>query len=187
MAVATPVAAARLGPVHLTNTDFRIDGAELIERLALSSLWIVNDFEALAWSLPTLRADELETIGTIPPRRDATMAVIGPGTGLGCAGLLSDESGWHAVAGEVTVGGERHHVVALGHHLDPDHPLGHPAGDVAAKREGRRCAAGDRLLDRGLADEGVVGAGDGARGRGLVASRVVGWRCCRCGCRRAST
>ena len=99
-AVATPVEAARRGPVRLTNTDFRIDGAELIRHLDLSALWIVNDFEALAWSLPTLSAEELEPIGSTVPSFDSTMAVIGPGTGLGCAGLLRDASGWHAIPGE---------------------------------------------------------------------------------------
>jgi glucokinase len=99
-AVAAPVAAARLGPVRLTNIDFTIDGAELLACLDLAALWIVNDFEALAWSMPTLAEDELDVIGTTTPRRDATMAVIGPGTGMGCAGLLRNAAGWHAIPGE---------------------------------------------------------------------------------------
>ena len=98
LAVATPVAQARAGPVRLTNLDFVIDGADLLARLRLSALWIVNDFEALAWSLPTLVADDLAVIGEIMPSRDATLAVIGPGTGLGCAGLLRTAAGWHAKA-----------------------------------------------------------------------------------------
>jgi glucokinase len=100
LAVATPVAAARLGPIRLTNTAFTIDGAQLMGRLHLSALWIVNDFEALAWSLPTLSEEELEPIGATMPTLDTTMAVIGPGTGLGCAGLLRNAAGWHAIPGE---------------------------------------------------------------------------------------
>jgi len=124
-AVATPVDAARHGPVRLTNIDFLIDGAELIRRLELSALWLVNDFEALAWSLPTLSAGELEPIGTILPTFDGTMAVIGPGTGLGCAGLLRNASGWHAIPGEgghVTLSGrtgfERDVLAAAADQLD---------------------------------------------------------------------
>jgi glucokinase len=124
-AVATPVAAARSGPVRLTNTDFTIDGRELIEKLGLEGLWLVNDFEALAWSLPTLRHDELQVIGPVAPAMDATMAVIGPGTGMGCAGLLRNASGWHAISGEgghVTLSGrtsfEREVLEAAADHLD---------------------------------------------------------------------
>lgn len=100
LAVATPAEAARAGPVRLTNLDFTIDGADLLAGLRLESLWIVNDFEALAWSLPTLAAHELIAIGSATPRRDATMAVIGPGTGMGCAGLLRNAAGWNAIPGE---------------------------------------------------------------------------------------
>ena len=125
LAVATPVQAARLGPVRLTNTDFVIDDADLILSLSLAALWIVNDFEALAWALPTLAARDLETIGPTRPSLAATMAVIGPGTGLGCAGLLRDAAGWHAIPGEgghVTLSGrtrfEREVLAAAADQMD---------------------------------------------------------------------
>ena len=41
--------------MRLTNIDFTIDGRDLVDRLRLQALWLVNDFEALAWSLPTLQ------------------------------------------------------------------------------------------------------------------------------------
>jgi glucokinase len=125
VAVATPIAAARSGAVRLTNTAFTIDGRDLIGRLALEALWLVNDFEALAWSLPTLQPDELQVIGPVAPSLDATMAVIGPGTGMGCAGLLRDAAGWHAIPGEgghVTVSGrtafEREVLAAAAEQMD---------------------------------------------------------------------
>jgi glucokinase len=99
-AIATPIEAARTGPVRLTNTDFAIDSRDLIDRLRLQALWLVNDFEALAWSLPTLQPHELQVLGRRLPSMDATMAVIGPGTGMGCAGLLRNAAGWHAIPGE---------------------------------------------------------------------------------------
>ena len=124
-AVATPVAAARRGPVRLTNTDFTIDGAGLLEHLGLQALWLANDFEALAWSLPTLDAGEIQVIGTVAPTMDATMAVIGPGTGMGCAGLLRHASGWLAIPGEgghVTLSGrtgfEREVLAAAAEQID---------------------------------------------------------------------
>ena len=124
-AVATPIAAARSRPVRLTNTDFAIDGRDLIARLGLDALWLVNDFEALAWSLPTLRTDELQVLGNVVPAMDATMAVIGPGTGMGCAGLLRNAAGWHAIPGEgghVTLSGrtafERDVLAAAAEQMD---------------------------------------------------------------------
>jgi glucokinase len=124
-AVATPVAGADRGPLRLTNTDFTIDATDLLARLRLETLWIVNDFEALAWSLPTLAPGEVAVIGATAPSLTATMAVIGPGTGLGCAGLLRNSSGWHAVAGEgghVTLAGrtgfEREVLAAAAEQLD---------------------------------------------------------------------
>ncbi len=100
IAIAAPAEPARRGPVRLTNDDFVLDGAGLSRALSLEARWIVNDFEALAWSLPTLPEGGLRRIGTHRPSRNATMAVVGPGTGLGCAGLLRNASGWHAIAGE---------------------------------------------------------------------------------------
>jgi glucokinase len=125
LAVATPVEAAREGPVRLTNTDFVIDGADLMASLGIAALWIVNDFEALAWSLPTLAATELALIGPSAPTLQSTMAVIGPGTGLGCAGLLRNAAGWHAIPGEgghVTLAGmtdfERDVLAAAAEQMD---------------------------------------------------------------------
>lgn len=108
LAIAAPADPARQKPVRLTNSAFTIDAAALARRIGLEAFWVVNDFEALAWSLPTLASADLDQIGPVAPSRDSTMAVIGPGTGMGCAGLLRDGTGWHTVAGEgghVTLGG----------------------------------------------------------------------------------
>ncbi|MGE0802917.1 MAG: glucokinase [Lautropia sp.] len=100
IAIAAPAAAARRGPIHLTNEDLVLDGAALARHHRLAARWIVNDFEALAWALPTFADSDLRPLGSALPDRQATMAVIGPGTGLGCAGLLRNPAGWHAIAGE---------------------------------------------------------------------------------------
>jgi glucokinase len=100
LAIAAPAAEARRGPVRLTNSAFVIDAAALGPRLGLSALWVVNDFEALAWAVPTLEAADLDRIGPVAPSMDANVAVIGPGTGMGCAGMVRNRTGWHAVAGE---------------------------------------------------------------------------------------
>ena len=49
---------------------------------------IVNDFEAVAFSLPSLTAADVVRIGGGKPEPGAPMAVLGPGTGLGVAWLV---------------------------------------------------------------------------------------------------
>jgi len=49
---------------------------------------IVNDFEAVALSLPSLTSTDLAEIGGGRPELGAPMAVLGPGSGLGVACLV---------------------------------------------------------------------------------------------------
>lgn len=102
LAVATAVTG---DAVRFTNSAWSFSQRELAEHLALRHLVVLNDFEALALSLPRLR---LEQVHGVPQERPvAPMAVVGPGTGLGVAGLLpharSGGAGgvtWLAIPGE---------------------------------------------------------------------------------------
>lgn len=110
LAVAGPVAGDH---VALTNAAWSFSIAGLRRELGLAQLLVLNDFAALAWSLPTLRASERRRIGrapdalaradrtdTDPPCRQA-LGLLGPGTGLGVSGLLPIANGqWVAVSGE---------------------------------------------------------------------------------------
>jgi glucokinase len=65
---------------------------------------ILNDFEAIAWSLPLLQAQDCIAVG-LPPTRafgddDITVGVVGPGTGLGAAGLVRRSGRLFAIVGE---------------------------------------------------------------------------------------
>ena len=98
LAVAAPV---HDGPIRLTNTDFVIDAAGLARRFAPCRIHVINDFEAQAWSLPTLGPGDFHVLGSVAPSGGATMAVLGPGTGLGCAALLRLSAGqWLPLPGE---------------------------------------------------------------------------------------
>jgi glucokinase len=86
----------------LTNRDWIISRARLKSRLHTEKLIILNDFEALALSLPHLKEVNLVQIGgaALPPRR--LKIVLGPGTGLGMAALAPlPQGGWMALAGEL--------------------------------------------------------------------------------------
>lgn len=87
--------------VAFTNSPWRFSRASLQSRLQVNTLLVLNDFEALALSLPSLTAAQLRFHGAAPsgPPTGA-LAVIGPGTGLGVAGVVQTPSGWVALAGE---------------------------------------------------------------------------------------
>lgn len=88
---------AAAGPVvgdciDLTNNHWELDALELQSRFAPRSVQLLNDFEAVACSIPALGGNDSLEIGG-PARmelgdKDFVIGVIGPGTGLGTAGLL---------------------------------------------------------------------------------------------------
>lgn len=84
LAVAGPVKGER---VALTNSSWVIDTSELQTVFGLR-VRIVNDFEAVALSLPSLTSADLAGIGGGKSEPRAPMAVLGPGTGLGVACLV---------------------------------------------------------------------------------------------------
>ncbi len=96
-AVATAVGGDRIA---FTNSGWAFSRAATQADLALDALLLLNDFEALALSLPHLSAAQLRPIGTLAAPAVGALAVIGPGTGLGVAGLLPTPHGWVAVPGE---------------------------------------------------------------------------------------
>lgn len=98
IAIATPVTG---DVVSMTNHPwcFSIETTRL--QLGLRRLLVLNDFAALAMSLPMLRPEELRQIGGGEPDPGGAKAAIGPGTGLGVSGLVPLGNGrWQALAGE---------------------------------------------------------------------------------------
>ncbi len=77
----------------LTNSSWIVDGPELRARFGMQAIRLINDFEAIAWSLPHLPAGALRAIGGHKAVAQAPMAVLGPGTGLGVAAYVPHESG----------------------------------------------------------------------------------------------
>lgn len=96
IAVATAVRGDR---VELTNSPWAFSRAALQAELGLDSLLVLNDFEALALSLPRLTPAQWRAHAA-PPVAAGTLAVIGPGTGLGVGGVVQTPAGWVALPGE---------------------------------------------------------------------------------------
>jgi glucokinase len=81
------------GPVQdgrcvVINSQWVVDADELKTKFGLKSARIVNDFEAIAWALPRLRAADVVFLAGGKAIPDDPMAVLGPGTGLGMAGVV---------------------------------------------------------------------------------------------------
>ena len=76
----------------LTNNAWVVDAAELRARFGFAGIDIVNDFEAIAWSLPHLAGNDLYAVGGGDSVADAPMVALGPGTGLGMAAYVTREN-----------------------------------------------------------------------------------------------
>jgi glucokinase len=93
------------GPVDgefckLTNCPWTIDASELRSEFRFTRVRLFNDFEATALSLPHLDVSDIYPLGKGVAVAGAPMAVIGPGTGLGIAGLSRGTQGPVVIAGE---------------------------------------------------------------------------------------
>ena len=97
IAVAAPVTG---DAVRMTNLGWRFSTSALQAELGLSSLVVVNDFTAVAMSLPFLEDDSCIKVGSGEPSPGHAVGVLGPGTGLGVSGLLPVGQSWVALSGE---------------------------------------------------------------------------------------
>jgi glucokinase len=95
------VAAVLTGPeIIMTNRTWRFHLDDLKARFGFTQVRAVNDFEAQAWALPWLAAEDLRRIGGPADAPAGPKIVLGPGTGLGVAALVPSDGGWLAVASE---------------------------------------------------------------------------------------
>ena len=92
------------GPVHkpvftLANNHWQVDKAEVEQQLACKTLWL-NDFAAQAWGITVLDVEQQVIIKPGKAKLEGNRLVIGPGSGLGVAGLVCKNSAWMPVIGE---------------------------------------------------------------------------------------
>ncbi len=89
LAVAGPVVG---NTVQFTNNHWTLNAEEIASDFSIDDIRLLNDFEAVAYSIPRLSAEDSVVVG-LPDRRpalddDFNIAILGPGTGLGTAGLI---------------------------------------------------------------------------------------------------
>ncbi|HTP39702.1 MAG TPA: glucokinase [Steroidobacteraceae bacterium] len=86
--------------VALTNHAWSFSARALRDELGLKRLILLNDFTALALSIPHLQAADLEQLGGTQGVPKAALALLGPGTGLGVSGLVPYPGGYMPLQGE---------------------------------------------------------------------------------------
>lgn len=97
IAIANPVDGDQ---VRMTNYHWQFSIEQMRQRLGLETLVVVNDFTALAMSLPRLAPGQRRQVGGGTPRENSVIGVLGAGTGLGVSGLIPAADGWVALGTE---------------------------------------------------------------------------------------
>lgn len=100
IAVANPVVGDK---VIMTNYHWQFSIESMRVQLGFETLVIVNDFTALAMSVPRLAKDDTRKIGggeAIDRTQQSVIGVLGPGSGLGVSGLIPAGDGWVSLGSE---------------------------------------------------------------------------------------
>ena len=106
LAAAGPIVEHR---VRFTNNPWSIDSDELADEFGINRVRLLNDFEAIAYSIPFLQSSDCMPFGLPDPQPldddHYTVGILGPGTGLGAVGLRKYNDLLIPIAGEASHGG----------------------------------------------------------------------------------
>lgn len=97
LAIACPV---EQDNIVMTNLPWQFSQTELKTQLGLNKLLLINDYTAIAFSMPLLTDKQKVKVGGGQSKANKPIAICGPGTGLGVAGLIPHASGWSDIDGE---------------------------------------------------------------------------------------
>lgn len=106
LAAAGPIVEQR---VRFTNNPWQIAASDLGEHFDTTRVRLLNDFEAIAYSIPFLAEPDCLPFGLPEPEaltaEHYTVGIVGPGTGLGAVGLRKHGDLLIPIAGEASHGG----------------------------------------------------------------------------------
>ncbi|WP_173934506.1 glucokinase [Chelativorans sp. Marseille-P2723] len=97
LAVAGPVDGDE---IDLTNSDWVVRPKQMMKTFGFGDVIVLNDFEAQALAVVALGEAHLEKIGGGSAETVGSRVVLGPGTGLGVAGLVHAQHTWIPLPGE---------------------------------------------------------------------------------------
>lgn len=86
--------------VRMTNYHWAFSIDEMRQRLAFDTLVVVNDFTALAMSLPRLGATGVRQVGSGHAKPRSPIGLLGSGSGLGVSALIPAGDGWVSLGSE---------------------------------------------------------------------------------------
>jgi glucokinase len=144
--------------VKMTNAPWAFSIEAVRREIGFDRFLVINDFTALALSLPALAADDLRQVGGGQADPLAAVGLLGPGTGLGVSGLMRLDGGRRSIPIE----GEGGHVSLA--------PANAREDAVVGRLRGR---FGHASAERALSGPGLVNLYevlcdlDGAPSRGL--------------------
>ena len=126
------------GQLKLTNYNWSIRPKSFLADLSIDELILLNDFEAQALATTSFEVADIVKIGAGEPVANASRVIIGPGTGLGVAGLIHGYDIWIPVPGE---GGH----VSIGPQTDEDFSIW-----PFLEKENNRVSAEQLVSGRGI-------------------------------------
>ena len=88
------------GNARTPNLNWTVSSESLARLLKLDRCGLINDLEATAYGIPTLRDSQLLTLNAGDEKHDGHRALLAAGTGLGMAGIFFREGHYHPVASE---------------------------------------------------------------------------------------
>lgn len=93
LGVAGPVVGSH---VRLTNLGWFIDAAVLASSFGWSGVGLLNDMQAVGYSIPVLQPEDVHTLSAGEPVAGGAIAILAPGTGLGEGFLTWDGTAYRA-------------------------------------------------------------------------------------------
>lgn len=126
--------------IDLTNSDWVVRPRELNRQFGIADIVVLNDFEAQALATAALDMDGMERIGGGEAEPGASRVVLGPGTGLGVAGMVHARHMWIPVPGE---GGH----VDLGPRTPRDHEIWPHLEPIEGRISAEQMLCGPGLLN----------------------------------------
>ena len=179
LAIAAPIEG---DAVAMTNRAWSFRFSELASRFGWTAIRGINDFEAVAWGVQRLLAEDVRPWAAAMPVTDGARVVFGPGTGLGVAGLVRNGPRWQVVpteGGHVSFGPARDDEEAIFARLRTQ------CGAVSA--ETILCGPGLERLYRAMhgdAERYLRQRSSRARTKATTPRALAS--CCSCGCSDAS-
>ncbi len=108
--------------IPLTNCPWVVRPKVMFDSLGLGDIVVLNDFEAQALAVVALGPEHMEQIGGGTAEAGAGRVVLGPGTGLGVAGLIHANGRWIPVPGEgghMDIGPRSEREARIFAHIEP--------------------------------------------------------------------